>query len=88
LTVAKLENDFIKNWFSRIDQALEWAEKKKDYKAIVMIEKEKQITIERLIKSGRLASPFESSNGEEKQDNEEKEIKLNPLPGDPDYYPD
>jgi len=54
-----------------------------------MIEKEKQITVERLIKVGRLASPFESDNTKEgKKEDKEEEIKFNPLPGDPDYDPD
>ena len=42
-----------------MNEALILAEKKKDYKAIVMIEREKQLTVERLIRVGRLASPFE-----------------------------
>jgi len=54
-----------------------------------MIEKEKQITVERLIKVGRLASPFESNNARDNEkENKEEEIKFNPLPGDPDYDPD
>ncbi len=50
-------NVLIELYFIRLSIIL--AEKKKDYKAIVMIEKEKQLTVERLIKVGRLASPFE-----------------------------
>jgi len=84
LTIAQLEKDFLKNWFNRMNIALKLAEKKKDYKAIVMIEKEKQLTVERLIRVGRLASPFEKEREEENALNID-DIKLQPLPWQDGY---
>jgi len=87
ITIAQIEKDFLKNWFNRMNIALKLAEKKNDYKAIVMIEKEKQLTVERLIKVGRLASPFEKEREEANALNID-DIKLPPLPGDDDFIPD
>jgi len=84
LTIAQLEKDFLENWFNRMSIAFKLAEKKKDYKAIVMIEKEKQITVERLIRVGRLASPFEKEREEENTLNID-DIKLAPLPWEDGY---
>ena len=49
-----------------------------------MIEKEKQITVERLIKVGRLASPFEKEREEENALNID-DLKLPLLPGEDGY---
>jgi len=49
-----------------------------------MIEKEKQITVERLIKVGRLASPFEKERDEENALNID-DLKLPLLPGEAGY---
>jgi len=84
LTIAQLEKDFLKNWFNRMNIAIKLAESKKDYKAIVMIEKEKQITVERLIKAGRLASPFEKEREEENALNIDVS-KFPLLPGEAGY---
>ena len=67
LTLAQLERDFLQNWRRRMDNALKLAEEANDYKAVAMIEKEKQLTVGRLIKSGRMISPFEAEKPEAKQ---------------------
>ena len=82
LTLAQLERDFLQNWRRRMDSALKLAEEAKDYKAIAMIEKEKQLTVERLIKSGRMISPFEAEKSEAKKDDEEEELVLGILPNE------
>jgi len=49
-----------------------------------MIEREKQLTVERLIRVGRLASPFEKEREEENALNID-DLKLPLLPGEPGY---
>ena len=59
ITNGLIEKDFNGNWFRRINKLIEWAEAKKDYKAVLAIEKEKMLVMRRLISSGRVAGKSE-----------------------------
>lgn len=65
ITLFRLENDFLENWWRNIKLAERWAKEKRDAKVLLSVEAEKQKTIKRLIETGRLKYPNEPNNKRE-----------------------
>lgn len=59
ITIMRCENDFLDNWWKNITLAEQWAKDKQDYKGLLMVEREKQMGIKRLVETGRMIAPEE-----------------------------
>lgn len=59
ITIMRCENDFLDNWWSNIKKAEQWAKDGQDYKGLLMVEREKQMGIKRLVETGRMIDPDE-----------------------------
>ena len=59
ITTGLIEKDYTGNWFRRINKAIEWATENKDYKYVLILEREKALMMKRLIAGGRVAGESE-----------------------------
>ncbi len=59
ILLLKGELDFIRNWWNNIMMAEDLAKANKDYKGILMVEREKQMALKRLVETGRIIDPDE-----------------------------
>ncbi len=80
LLLNQVEQDFLANWLNRMNKATKWAEEKKDYRAILSLEKQKMLMMKRLMAAGRIVNPF--SVQKEGEDEDEYPAVLS---GDPDF---
>ncbi|MGB7292423.1 MAG: hypothetical protein WBD99_09645 [Thermodesulfobacteriota bacterium] len=65
ITIGLIEKDFTGNWFRRINKLIAWAEAEKDYKYILILEREKALMPKRLIATGRVAGESEDDGKSE-----------------------
>ncbi|MEM4409236.1 MAG: hypothetical protein QXI19_10915 [Candidatus Caldarchaeum sp.] len=78
ILIMRVENDFLENWWRNIKRAEEMAETVKD---ILLVEKEKQMGIKRIVETGRLIFPdlYAEKRKKEEKTKTEEIIEIKPV---------